>query len=408
MRGGDLNPRHALLVTNRVGAAAKTTILVAATWDTRSPDPINVYAKNNRDGRWYETSLATVDNGNAQVRAFGVHVDAVTQEDLAFAGTTPTGIHHGFLSDKQGPGNNPIEWATGAENAEFKSADYTGPACTTPKDVDLSDLNRVTSFAEAGGKIYAAICFQVMERVDGPQGICGPNQVFMGRGCEPRWRVVYTDRDVGPSKDGLRGLTAITDHDKPALLAAEEGADGRIIRIDPETGVGEPELDIQNSLQNNWNLNTTYVIVAYNDMPTWFPAKGFRKQLIGVEAFLNPRVDQTPKPNRPFVLVHGTDILEGDAYYVIRSTANSYELVHIPRLTETGMVSVRAIAVSPFKDDCNPEGKECAIFFGGFDANKSETQTLCVEAPCTFPPLVEFPTHNTGWIVKGSGFAPGS
>ena len=227
----------------------------------------------------------------------------------------------------------------------------------------------------------------------------------LSHGCEPRWRVVWTDRDVPVSADGLRGLTAITHNGNPALLVGEEGSVMRIIRLDPATGVGEPELDELNSLSNAWNLPTTYSIGAYNNMPIWFPGKGFRKWLIGVEAFIDPKT-ATPLPDRPFDITQKNTKLEGDGYYYTRDAADSYELVHIPRLTETGMVAVRTIAVSPFKDDCNPEGKECAIFFGGFDANQSPSQTLCTTAPCTFPPLVRFPTHNTGWIVKGSGFLP--
>jgi hypothetical protein len=382
--------------TDKNGATANATILVAATWDDR-PEA-NVYAKNNTDGRWYETTLATLtdNNGNGQARAFGVHVDAVTEEDLAFAGATPIGIQPGFLSDKRGAGKNPIEWATGIENAEFKLSDYTGPACT-------NNNNRVTAFAEAGGKIYASICFQVIKRVDGPRGHCRSDQVSLHGGCHQRWIPVWTDRDVNGSDSGLRGLTWIMQNGNPALLVAEEGGVGRIIRIDPVTGVSELELNYLNSLRNEWNLPTTYGIAAYNNMPYWVPATGLIRYLIGVESFVSAT---EPKPDLPFVIRENGGKLEGDAYYFIRNAADSYKLVHIPRLTTgTGMLAVQAEAVSPFADDCNPEGKGCAIFFGGFDPNNSPTMTLCVEAPCTFPPLVPFPTHNTGWIVKGSGFA---
>ena len=70
------------------------------------------------------------------------------------------------------------------------------------------------------------------------------------------------------------------------------------------------------------------------------------------------------------------------------------------------MVAVRTAIQSPFPDECPGDGKGCPIYFGGFDANSSTTQTPCLEAPCTFPPLIRVPTHNTGWIVKGSGFTP--
>ena len=72
--------------SDKTGAPVNTTILVAGTWDIRTPNPINVYAKNNADGLWYETTLETV-NGNkpSQVRGFGSHVDAVTKKVSAFA-----------------------------------------------------------------------------------------------------------------------------------------------------------------------------------------------------------------------------------------------------------------------------------------------------------------------------------
>ena len=138
-------------------------------------------------------------------------------------------------------------------------------------------------------------------------------------------------------------------------------------------------------------------------MASWWEATGPVKYLIGVEFPLNKTVT-TPKPDRPIVLLDEDRKIEGDAYYFARNAADSYELVHIPRLTETGMVSVRAVVKSPFPEDCDPNGRACAIFFAGFDCNGSAMQTLCTKAPCTIPPLVSFPTHNTGWIVKGSGF----
>ena len=389
--------------SDKTGAPVTTTLLVAATWDNRSPSPINVYAKNNADGLWYETTLATVTGTYGQVRGFGSHVDAVTKQSLAFAGAIPTGIHTGLLSDKRGATKNPIEWRIGAENVEFKGSDYTGPACSLSTTADGSP-NRVTSFAEAAnGKLYAATCFQVLKRQDGDQAGCNRQQVFINRACQPRWKVVWTDRDVGTSETGVRGLTATTYLGKPVLLAAEEGVTMRIIKIDPATGTSSPELDAKITASNYWNMTATYGIAAYNNMPQWLDLTGPLKRLIGIEAVLAPSTT-TPKPDRPIVLLNGGAKYEGDAYYFTRNAADSYQLIHIPRLTATGMVAVRAEAVSPFPEDCNPEGKACAIYFAGFDANKSPTQTLCTASPCTFPPLVPFPTHNTGWIVKGSGF----
>jgi hypothetical protein len=385
--------------SDKTGAPVNTSILVAATWDQRKPNPINVYAKNNADGLWYETTLETVDNKWGNVRSFGSHVDAVTKQSWAFAGSAPIGIHVGLLSDRRGASKNPIEWRTGAGNVEFNGSDYAGPKC---KSADGAD--RVTSFAEAAnGKLYAAICFQVLERQDGDQASCNPQQVLIGGACRPRWKVVWTDRDVGISETGVRGLTATTYLGTPVLLAGEEGGVMRIVRIDPATGASNTEIDVRSTESNYWNMLTAYGISAYNNMPSWLDLTGPTKQLIGVETLLQETVT-VPKPDLPIVLLDNGQKWEGDAYYFTRNLADSYELIHIPRLTTTGMVAVRAEERSPFSEECNPQFRGCVIYFAGFDANSSTTQTLCTVPPCTIPPLVRFPTHNTGWIVKGSGF----
>jgi hypothetical protein len=201
----------------------------------------------------------------------------------------------------------------------------------------------------------------------------------------------------------VRGLTATTYLGKDVLLVGEEGSVMRIIKIDPATGLSSPELDEKTTLANDWNKTAVYGIGAYNNMPQWLDLTGPFKRLIGVESSL--AATTTPAPGRPIVLVDNNKLWEGDAWYFVRNAADSYQLIHIPRLTTTGMVAVRAEAVSPFPEDCNPQGRGCAIYFAGFDANRSRTQTLCTVPPCTIPPLVPFPTHNTGWIVKGSGFA---
>jgi hypothetical protein len=384
------------------GAPITASFLVAATWDKRSPDPINVFAKNNIDGKWYETTLEVVDNGNGAVRSFGAHTDAVTKQSWVFAGSNPMGIFAGLLSDRRGAGRNPIEWITGSQNVEFKSSDYQGPTCSVPANAVDPPLDRVTSFAEAGGKLYAAICFQVLERQDGDQGVCTHQQVFDAGRCNPRWKVVWTDTNILHSNDGIRGLTADTYHGDPVLLAAEEGTVNRIIRIVPATGASNIEIDVKNTVSNYWDMPGAYGISAYNDMPRWRDLQGPAKRLIGMELSLTQGF-ASPKPDRPIVLVDNSKVWEGDAYYFTRNAADSYELIHIPRVTTvTGMVSVRAEAVSPFPDECGVDGRACAIYFAGFDTNNSTMQTLCTNAPCTG--LTPVPTHNTGWIVKGSGF----
>src|SRR2546429_7590337 len=80
---------------------------------------------------------------------------------------------------------------------------------------------RVSSFAEANGRLYAAVGQQIYERVDGPK---------------PQWRVIYTNPRPGHSETGLRGLTTVAGAGGEALLAAVEGNAARVIRIDPTSG----------------------------------------------------------------------------------------------------------------------------------------------------------------------------
>ena len=140
-------------------------------------------------------------------------------------------------------------------------------------------------------------------------------------------------------------------------------------------------------------------------MPLWRDTKGVVKRLIGLEAFLDPSLT-IPLKDRPIAVRDDGDKLEGDAWYIIRNAANSYELVHIPELgITTPMVAVRTAAASPFADECTGENKNraCAIYFGGFDFNGSKHMTLCKASPCAFPPSNPTVIHNTAWIVKGSG-----
>jgi hypothetical protein len=402
--------KNLAFVSDKNGTPVDVHVLVAATWDTVDPQRSPVYAKNNSDGKWYETILANA--GGGQVRSFATHVDTITQQDFAFAGEAPNGIYHGLLSDKRGAKNNIIEWTTGGDvtngnaNVEYKVSSYTGPPCTGDGE------RRISSFAEANGKLYAAICFQILERVDGFQESCQLDQVSVAGVCEPRWKVLRTDILQQPhSETGLRGLTAVPvkglsgeEHDE--LLVVEEGTEMRIFRINPITRVARLELNLKNFLSNQFDMKVTYGIASYNNFAKWIDPAGIRKYIIGVEAFITPEVT-VPQTNLSFNILGDNDKLTGDAYYIVRNAAASYEVIHIPPDRATSMVAVRTAIQSPFSDECPPGAvKGCPIYFGGFDANKSTTQTPCLEAPCTFPPLIRVPTHNTGWIVKGSGFTP--
>jgi hypothetical protein len=385
--------------SDKNGTPVKVNVLVASTWDARKtrPSPVNVYAKNNGDGFWYETVLSINDaDGAGQVRAFAAHVDSVTGQDWAFAGEIPNGIYHGLLSDLRGKGRNIIEWTTGENNVEWSASSYTGPKCKSGKA-------RVTSFAEAGGgKLYAAVCFQILVRVDGDQGSCKLDQVLINGKCEPRWKVFWTDDKPVESESGLRGLTNVNFQGKQVLLVGEEGGVMRIIRIDPDTGLASVEVDAKNSLTNGWNMDVIYGIVAYNNMPSWTTSNGALKRIIGLEAFFS-RNTLDPRPKRSFNLLAEGGKLEGNGWYILRNAADSFQLVRIPNVVDTPMVAVRTAAQSPFADECDANGRVCAMYFGGFDANKSSLATPCSVPPCTFPPLIPVNVHNTAWIAKSIG-----
>jgi hypothetical protein len=317
-----------------------------------------VYAKNNSDGLWYQTTLdiPDLDTGQPQIRSFATHVDAVTGDDWAFAGESPSGIFHGLLSSKRGAGQNLINWATESEN----DRDYSGPPCNQPP--------RITSFAEAGGKLYAAICFQIGVRVDGPQASCSRAEVFIDGKCQRRWIVIWTDPTPSSSDTGLRGLTTVSYDGKDVLLAGEEGSKRQIYRIDPDTGVGFAELDLKSTLSFNWDMSLGYGIAPYSNMALWTDENGAGRRIIGMESFVG---DDTPAPlsDRSFDMLEQGSKMEGDGWYIIRNAAVSYQLVHVPSdLLPTQMVAVRAFAQSPFADDCNAKGQACAIYVGGFDA----------------------------------------
>src|SRR2546429_7959951 len=133
----------------------------------------------------------------------------------------------------------------------------------------------VSTFAEATGRLYAAVGQQICERVDGPT---------------PQWRLIYTNPRPGHSETGLRGLTAIPGGSGgEALLAAVEGSEARLVRVDPASGSEATELDLRDFLGRAWGMRVNSPIAAYNDM-----TKVGDALLLGLEAFV-PRNAPVPK-----------------------------------------------------------------------------------------------------------------
>jgi hypothetical protein len=353
------------------------SVLVAATWSGA-----NAYARNEADGKWYKT-----DFGAGQIRTFGVHKDEVAANTFAFAGGKP-GILRGQLADSRPAGRNPIEWV---QTPELNTVNMNLPLC--------SGGGRVTGFAEARGALFAAACWRVFKRTDGPIGNCkGPQEVKVGNACQPRWVRFWDDPLAGQGESGLRGLTQVMYQGTQVLLVGSEVTNAHITRLDPVTGQSVVEININNYLDNLWGLNSGYKIIPYNSpMPLWYGPDGAGRRILGFESWL----PGAPKPGMSRKLVNASQMMLGEGMFFVRNSATSYQLIHIPAITPQPMTAVRDCVASPFPAECNDKGQDCLLYCGGFDSNKSTTQTPCLAAPCTIPPLVAVPTRNTAWIVKG-------
>jgi hypothetical protein len=355
--------------------------LVASTWSGA-----NSYARNETDHKWYKTSL-----GDGQLRAYGSHMDNVAHEFWAFVGGKP-GIYRGQLKDARPAGATPIEWDTTLELNTVNQA--SSDLC--------SGGGRVTGFAEARGKMFASACWRIFVRQDGLKENCQADQVRLQGSCQPRWKRFWDDPLSGSGESGLRGLTTVKHEGQEALLVGSEVANAHITRIDPDTAASVVEFNVDQFLDNLWTVNSGYKIIPYNAPSNlWYGADGIGRRLFGFESWLPGA--PTPELSRKLVNIDdgSPQQMLGDGAFFVREAAGRYTLHVIPRITEQPMTAVRDIIASPFAEDCNAQKQDCAIFVGGFDANKSTTQTPCYAAPCTFPPLVALPTHATGFVVKG-------
>lgn len=282
-----------------------------------------------------------------QVRAFGTHRDRGTGTDTVFAGDT-RGIFAGVYDPAVTGG---VRWGASPE-LPLTSDMASGPG--------LAGRLRISSFAEAGGRLFVAIGQQVWVRQDG---------------ASPQWRLHYTNPMSFYSQTGLRGLTAVTEPGgHQVLLAAVEGRRSRIVRIDPDTGADATDLDVAGLLDRAWSTKVSYVIGAYNDMPR-LPGPGGEALLIGLEAFIPP---PAPRPPGHTVLDvnHG---LEGGAWFLLRQPGGRYELHEVRpdgALANKTLVAVRVAWASPFPNEAG------VVYLGGYDAN-------------------DVPAHDTAWIARG-------
>ena len=191
------------------------SLLLASTWDLTGA--ARVFTRDDATGMWSAVILAQDRPSRdilPQIRSFATHRDRITGVDLVFAGEMPRGIFAGDY-DPTAPGR--IRWSLAPElDASAVSTAFSG----------LAGRLRVSSFAEANGRLYAAVGQQIYERIDGRA---------------PRWRLVYTNSRPGHSETGLRGLTAIpAAAGGEALLAAVEGNAPRLVRITPAMAARSP------------------------------------------------------------------------------------------------------------------------------------------------------------------------
>jgi hypothetical protein len=282
-----------------------------------------------------------------QIRAFSLHKDQITGDEIVFAGASNAIFVGKYDAEQQGIVWQPQpEWH--AEGANIPSG-----------------ASRVASFADCNGKLYATAHGTIFERVDGSF---------------PSWRKIFETPIYLPSPrvTGLRGLTCIRDMSASAgvLLVGVEDKPSRIYRID--TDAADPagqykatmELDVSSFLTSALGIETTYAIVAYNNMIEYPDAvSGCPRLLIGLESV-------TPQAAEWF----GDQHFNPHAYYLLRDCHGNYALRVIKDKQiepEPQLVSVRTLAVTPFPSD--PPG---TVYAGGFDANNNAV-------------------HNTAWLYKG-------
>jgi hypothetical protein len=344
--------------TDGTGAHLPTpmSMLIASTWDLTGTS--RVFSRSDANGVWTATTLAQdrpAPDFLPQVRSFCAHRDRQTGIDHVFAGQDPRGIFRGSY-DPTVAGR--IRWSDTPEFDISRIATTAFPG--------LAGRLRVNGFAECNGRLYAAVGQQIYERSDG---------------AEPHWRLAYTNPHPAHSETGLRGLTAIANpNGGQALLAAIEGANARIVQVDPGSGSEMTELDLAGLLSNAWQTHVGYAIAAYNDMTMLHDARHGDLLLIGLEAFIPPR---SPPPSGHGAVDVGYGRLDAGAWYLVRYPDQHYDLRQLtvgPPDASQPLVAVRTIRVSPFPKD------DAAVYFGGYDANKA-------------------PAHNTAWIVRGTGAA---
>jgi hypothetical protein len=324
--------------------ATPHSVLLASVWDRLGS--LTVFSKDGHSGYWSETLLAPTAPRGAQTRSFGYHRDSVTGIERVFAGTNPVGIISGAY-DPSGPGR--IAWDTEPE---------TGVSPTRPRE-------RVMSFAECNGKLYATVAWEIHERQDGTA---------------PSWTKVFTWGQGLPltGSGGLRGLTSIADPsgDGELLLVAAEGGQGRLLRIAPRGHYSAAtDLDVLSFASRELHTPVRALIVAYNNMTPYpsTPHPGVSPGSLLLGGY-HAKTPQSPSGLGRFHIAPG-------AYVLIRGPHGGYRSLEVldPTITpRPALVATRTITSSPFPSD--PPG---TVYAGGFDAG-------------------QLTPHNSAWLYRGT------
>jgi hypothetical protein len=330
------------------------SMLIESNWDLTGQ--ARIYTRDDASGVWSAIvspaapRVRVPGSRRPQVRSFGFHRDRVTGVDQVFVGLRPYGILSGTY-DATAPGRIRL---SGAPELNISSiSDEALPGS--------SDKLRISSFAECNDRLYAAVGQEIYERIDG---------------AKPRWRLIYSNPSPGRSETGLRGLTAIANPAGPGqvLIAAVEGSEGRIVRIDPHNGSEVTDLDLGEFLSKAWGMPIAYTIAAYNNFTKVHDSAGREVLLIGFEAFVPPIA---PVAAGHTIVDTGHSHVESNAWYLVRRPNGHYDLHRISVSTGHPMIATRSIVPSPFLNDEN------ALYFGGYDANRT-------------------PSHNTAWLVRAT------
>ena len=327
---------------NRIGAVS---MLLAGLGVVRGP--VQIFTRDDETGRWIPTVIGSVTK-ITNIRSIGFHRDRVTGIDRVFAGTDTLGVVGGVY-DSSVLGR--IRWET---LPEFQ---------TPPGE-------RVMGFCECNGVLYCATSRYIFQRTDGSSA---------------SWQQVY----FCPQENyyqGIRGLTAVSNPSgtgEVLLFAALR----KVRRIDPASGFKETvELDMSSFLTQRLGSTVTFVLAAYTEfMPYTVPETGEVIWLFGFECGYSPSLMETKRPPNLRLFIATPPKWEGrylaaEARYFTRYAKGqniSYEMAEIRDPSNPKMVSVRAIAVSPF-----PEDHGQAFYFGGPDCNSTDG-------------------HNTAWIYRG-------